>query len=1452
MCHLIRFDFFTDQTYGVYSVSQEGLALQIIKVLLYFSKEGINFSGEMVILFTMSFIIFRTQRNENSLRLETQLFDLNINEINLNTLKDNGFDIADTFKIIKQKIKNKEFADFLRYFIEDKKILNSISYMMLVLCLVFMFVITVIYDPNIIFIVVFLTFFGFVFVRNFVFFSSLEQFNLLDLISVKIKFFRGMYLKFQTNKNKNLIEHANRLSHRFSSISKKKTKFFQNKNLMISPVIENIQEKLSKFDIKHKFRMYHLAKFLIFFLIFFLRLDDIYQKSVFLIEDNTFGLIKVILGINSKFKVEEVSLRTHLVVVTLLFFCINLAKYLNNLSIYHVDPVNDIFNIKVSDEDYEQIQSYLKNSHKKEIDRQKTLIVAQYKINEFKIIKQVLFYQFEREPKDQNDGGELSPIKSSPQVDINSNTDEGQVTDKASEETPIMSLKRHPNRSFERSTLVPSYNLDSERNKLLFYYYNYKKLLAIKLFLNTGSSLSEFFIYVILMICFILTNSVLFIVYIIALIYYSATRTFYALNHVRFAMAGIIVMKLIINMLNSKKSFQSSNSMTILEFIESYFKISIYNTKLSTILQIDEKSASKSIYLDFLEVLIAIVSISCINRGLSLSNTVLEQKILTGYFKFIKLKNGFYTFNLKKMKDLKFVILNFLLKLKYGIIEILVIGILIINIVISRTLFSILGLFSVLIIEIIFGFFTSEVIAARIITYKIAMIVILVLSLIQAFLLFVKKLIAIGLVTWDNDFVNGFAVSSLQDFIYEFVISLIFLKVIAKKKFITKSKIWYDKNNLSSLLKMICKKYSNNERSMFKFLKDYQVKEQLEREIKSTINFVDKWRTFTAGRNLDEEYNSGKAQKREIIQYLSSSKINEHKKLTLSEKYFNFLNSVNDSLVDEFLKYDTLELFDMLLERNRLIYNTEFNLNIKQYFRGDLSFIKDNIVLLKERYKKIYDQINIKGSVDFFAKTDFKIAILNNKFYHIFVAETNQKNYNLLLNSLNTSKILNLNARESKLAFQKYYMKQYPKQNIEKIKHSKLNNLIDNGGRNSLKTSLYEKKQNVLTTITFQDYHDIRFKYLKNKMSFKNTNLFFKTLQLLLMVIVSVFETITYLFFFLNLFLNGGILNFLIVIYIIIMIIPEVYKLKRNFVFLLIMQLVQSFKTIVDIFYAIPENFQFYYSLIFGGSVVDLNLYLIILCYLCIKFLKLKGDHLFYKMINISETMPQCYIRMRINDMFNYLISNSKIDQNFIKVTTTQQSSKKEESVKRKELKVLYEDLSHKVRSIFFHSKSTDDTHHNNVMDVSEELENIRTSKSIEKIPKIHLTRYMIRLFSPFNFKSGVRYGTLMKMVLLINLFIHLFIGHVIVGDDISLLAQISSSIISYKQLILIGSLMVLIIIEFYIDNNRSFSWYYFYNFEQTKRLPFDDTCLDHQIREMCDKSIDMNTFSSLTRPQDA
>ena len=97
--------------------------------------------------------------------------------------------------------------------------------------------------------------------------------------------------------------------------------------------------------------------------------------------------------------------------------------------------------------------------------------------------------------------------------------------------------------------------------------------------------------------------------------------------------------------------------------------------------------------------------------------------------------------------------------------------------------------------------------------------------------------------------------------------------------------------------------------------------------------------------------------KREIAEYLSSSRIKRAKHQSLKGRYFLFIKSINENLVNEFLQLDTLALFDLFLEHNRLIYHNEFELNIKQYLRNDISFIKGNIVLMNERYKKIYEKM---------------------------------------------------------------------------------------------------------------------------------------------------------------------------------------------------------------------------------------------------------------------------------------------------------------------------------------------------------------------------------------------------------------------------------------------------------------------------------------------------------------
>ena len=221
---------------------------------------------------------------------------------------------------------------------------------------------------------------------------------------------------------------------------------------------------------------------------------------------------------------------------------------------------------------------------------------------------------------------------------------------------------------------------------------------------------------------------------------------------------------------------------------------------------------------------------------------------------------------------------------------------------------------------------------------------------------------------------------------------------------------------------------------------------------------------------------------------------------------------------------------------------------------------------------------------------------------------------------------------------------------------------------------------------------------------------------------------------------------------------------------------------------------------------------------------------------------------MRVNDLFQYLIMNQKIDTKIIEIKKINLFNKKNETTERHQLKDLYANLAFKVRPIFFDTTSAAEQFSNSLIDAEVERERLHNVIVIEKIPKVYNTKYASRLFSPYNFKSGRKYSTMLSMILFVNLIFHLFIGHVIVGDDFTLFSQIGNSIISYKQLILHTILIILIILEFFVDNKRSFHWYSFYNFEQTTRLPFSFPELTKQLEHMINRNVDISAVGELNR----
>lgn len=1425
--------------------------MNVIRMCFYFLTGNVTFVGELVILFMLSFIIFKVHTNLRALAFEEYLSKAPSPEFLAKYVIENSTkkELKERFKIMKAKFRNKVFERFKQDYLMNPERMETISYLLLILSFVYSFMLTVVYDPNVMFIIVFITFFGFFFVRNFIFFATLQSNLILDKIKFKTKIFRELYLKFNNNKKKT-IEAARNSSHRMSEIFDRNAKFFEDPKIKIKPIVQRIQSQIQDFDRNHKSRMYALSLFLLFMIFVCLQGDFIYQKSAFNVEDNTFGLIKTIIGINSISSGSIYSLSSHLVLITFLYFLIHFASYTHTLSLFSYDQEKHMFLVTLSEEDYLLIKNRIRVEGRREIEQQKKIIARKLEIDERKISSKVRFYQFEnpRNMLETSIDGVYREITLAPII-INSTPKINRLSVSKSQRTfrtrnipasPTFAIPQHR---------VPTYNLDVESNKLLFYYYNYMRLMKSKLYLGSGMFLCQAIVSIVLMLCFSYTDNILFVVYILLFIYYSIRPNFYTLNNVGFIVAALILIKLILNMLNIKKAIQANTSKTILEFIEEYFNISIYNTTFSKVFKLDDKTLNLSVYLDILVIIITIIASSLINLGLSLLNTFLEEHRVSGHFNFIKLRNGSYTINLKKVKDHGFQFLKMLVKMKYAIVDILVIGILLVNFFGGYNIISILGLVCILTIEITFGFFRREIIKARIITYKIAMIVILILSFLEVITFAVKKIFDLKLFEANFQILADISVSSLQNFIYQYIIAGVFLSIVVDPKFIDKSRKLLDEANLVSLLKVICRMYTDNEKTMFAFLKDYKVKEHLENEIKSTITFVDRWKNFTVGRTIEEEQKLERSKKKEIAEFLANSfaaRDNSSQK-KFRQKYFDFLNKINGSLVDEFLNMDTLELFDMLLEHNRLIFHNEFELNIRQFLRGDFRFIKDNIVLLKERYRKIYDKININGSHNFFLKTDIKIAIMNNKLTKYLKEGQNIRNSNLILKSIATSKIHDQFFRAN-LPKNTLRPRDFSIQKISRLNESKLGSLIARGNLLPTKTGINEIHKEGLKMIFIQKSNDVNFKYVRNKKSVKNTNLLLMTLETLIMLFATYFEFIMYSLFFLNLFLNGGVIGYGIIAFMILKIIVEPYKKRIDLIVLLILQLVQCFKVFVNAYYKFSTDLKFIFQILFGADVLQIDLFLIVMCYITTKFLKFKGHHLHYRTVSVNEDMTQCYIRMRINDLFQYLITQCKIDPKYLKIKNTRGLSKKGEKVERNQLKDLYSNLSYKLRSIFFHLKTNEEKSIRNLLDESGNIAQ-DNARVFEKIPKIDNSKYITRIFSPYNFKSGVTYGTTMSFVLLINFIVHLFVGHVIVGDDFSLWQQISNSVISYKQLILITVLLILIIIEFYLDNKRSFHWYFFYNSELTKSMPHTQAAVAKQVKVLFEKNFEMENFGNFIRP---
>lgn len=1394
---------FAHPQFGLYHI-ESNTANNIVRSLVYV-KQGVelNYTPQMLSVICIFIILRNLFIDLKALEIEhMHLLDGKTN-ITLESIKQFKIDITQAMYILEVKF-NKSRVAAIKKLQSKKAVLHFIAMIFIFLCFFYCFLIGIFINSSLIYFLAILLLFTFLMVRSLRVLFMIRSTKAMDTIKVRLIWFRQFFFEFKKDSFDDVALGADKFVRPSIFTS------FDVPSLAESKSLSLIHKKLTQESHKIDLKIYQIFTYILVIL-FMLQLMTVLICRFILYFDHYvpssfFNDVVNFIGVNST-NLDYASPYRDLISIIGSFFlsltCYTIIRFIK------VDPKSRGLKTEAKPKDAKLIKKeYFSLLFAFEL-KKKPKVDSNFDRESEKDIQGIQFFDFE-----ETEAIMLAQILGTDNIlEVHLGKRRGRkktsysLKDSSSWNSEENELKNSSSSSSFSSIQEPrEYDMSYDLNKILFFYHNREKYIRSCLLEKLINKILLWAYALLLLTNFYFTFSILFVVYLILLTWFILVRN----KNIHLPFISVICSILFfLKYLIHLAKITRNDKLSIVNSLEKTFTIEIQNTMVGRILDLSSASTDYTLFADLgIFLLTQLLSFSSL-WYIGYLSTFVENTKIKGSFKFFKFDvvTRSWTIFWERYKSNFFKILVAISTLEIFFVKFLMILFIFISIFFPISVFSALIIFLVILMEMILKYFFVDKPALGLYVDRCIVIVIIVVIFGQAIISMFQMFYIYGMISWNvstDIYVTNNVKSSM---ILYFGLSYFFVMFAFESDFSQRYKEFQAKSDIKCKLKYTCSQYYQNEQKMFDLLREYLERIRNLETIERILKRMKEWKNITNQNRRKSITNDlmtpqFKLEARKLESGNSDIRLDESQEVRFSQKIKNKIDTLYNYIlltqVDKFTTISLVDLFDIFLERNRQVFKDNFVFDLKKYLMNDMEIYETNLMIIEQKCQAHKEKLKMVGSMRFFERSEEKIyRLTSNNIRQIYAINKKSTLFTSALKIPETQEI----EKRKQIFLELYKQEKKNQRKGFRFIEMKYKNLIT-----------VQKLGFVEQSTTSSRVLPI----LENEIRERS---FVKWSKLIFLCIVSNFELFVYFVYMLALVISGAWINYLVTFFVFAKVIVETNFRSLDWFLLILLHCLQLLLNLLNIygytsFINTSENPERDYQF----SLVQILMVMILLSTLTIRGkLKMKGQ-------SSRESMIDCYIRMRVNNLFCYLLQEknillTKIDPN-IGDRKSRQIYDQDTMIKQ----------ATEIAPIFFQKHKIDKKDVSS-MSLTQILLKITRNKSMDDLPKLE-DGFFDRVFSAFHFKSGWDFGNLLTFILFCRIIFTLFRGHVFVNEEDSLFTQIQNSLVSLRLFIFLGVNIIFLIIEIAVGSFRSFSWFDFYNYSKTSQRPSTMKKLEENIED--------------------